>query len=45
MPLVSESKFASTGVKYQKENSFPIRLDERCRLPQHILDVVIAAKL
>ncbi len=45
MRLVSGSKFASIGIKYQKENSFTIRLDESCRLRQHTLDVVIAAKL
>ena len=45
MRLAAGSKFASIGVKYQKENSFTIVLDECCRLPQHTLDVVIAAKL
>jgi len=45
MRLKSESKFASIGVKYQKEKSFTTRLDERCRLRQHTLDVGIAAKL
>jgi hypothetical protein len=45
MRLVSGSKFASIGVKYQKENSFTIRLDESCRLRQHTLDVVTVAKL
>lgn len=45
MRLVSGRKFASIGVKYQKENSFSIRLDESCRLRQLTLDVVIAARL
>ena len=45
MSLEFGSKFASIGVKYQKENSFTIRLDESCRLRQHTLDVGIAAKL
>ena len=44
MRLAVGSKFASIGVKYQKENSFPIALDECCKLLQHTLDVVIAAK-
>jgi len=45
MRLVSGSKFASIGVKHQKEKPVNIRLDQTCRLPQHTLDVVIAAKL